>query len=269
MLGLFSFLHKFDHSFLVRYDSAFGFWGDQTFETVLERVQVWIDFLLKKWVDYIIVPPMIELALLQEWVTSKRERGDIILPLFLTYVQEYCFAYSLVGKIWLVGDFADVQIAQKLFEQLEKNYKLTSHQQAIIKFQFPFAYWVKEVGLRKYLLIKFSPSFFLINRTVKFDLRYFKDANIDTLIPLNYSYFRVQKTIGNFFNFNKTRFHKMDKLEACWKKLCEMEKWWKCELTMYGVKIFFTGHAEFLKRDKKWMWLLQRGESIEIWFELV
>ena len=56
-------------------------------------------------------------------------------------------------------------------------------------------------------------------RTLKNDLRYFKDVNVDTIIPLNYHYFRMQRTIKAFFNFKKTRFHDFSVLENCFKIL--------------------------------------------------
>jgi hypothetical protein len=50
----------------------------------------------------------------------------------------------------------------------------------------------------------------MINKIITTDLRYFKDANIDTLIPLDYSYFNFQKAITSFFNQKKQKFHKRD-----------------------------------------------------------
>ena len=41
-----------------------------------------------------------------------------ILPLFQTYVMKECFAYSLVGKVGLMGDFADLQVAETLLHDL-------------------------------------------------------------------------------------------------------------------------------------------------------
>jgi hypothetical protein len=124
-----------------------------------------------------------------------------------------CFAHSLVGKIGLLGDYADVEVAEKAMRALEKTYKLTDAQQAIKKFQKPFAYRVKETPLWKYYLIGISYSNILINKIIKFDLRYFKDAMVDTVIPLNYGYFNYQNTITKFLNFKKIRFHKLEKLE--------------------------------------------------------
>ena len=59
---------------------------------------------------------------------------------------------------------------------------------------------------------------------MKNDLRYFKDANVDTLIPMHYNYFRMQRTMKSFFNFRKTRFHDFAVIENCFKNLTEKNK---------------------------------------------
>jgi hypothetical protein len=51
--------------------------------------------LVKQGVETIIVPPIYELALLE-----KKTKAPI-LSLFRTYVSDYCFTYSLVGKLGL------------------------------------------------------------------------------------------------------------------------------------------------------------------------
>ena len=75
--------------------------------------------------------------------------------------------------------------------------------------------------LWKYFLAKLSFSSMMVNRIVKEDLKYFKDAMVDTLIPLNYGYFNYQNTITKFLNFKKIRFHKLEKIENCFQHLAE------------------------------------------------
>jgi hypothetical protein len=106
-----------------------------------------------------------------------------------------------------------VQVAQDLVYNLSKDYKLTENQSNIKKFYFPFKFWLKEVQMWKYFVRKLSFSSLMVNKVIKFDLRYFKDANVDSLIPLNYEYFNYQNTIFKFFNYKKQRFHKLENLE--------------------------------------------------------
>ncbi|MCX6822528.1 MAG: hypothetical protein NTX91_00835 [candidate division SR1 bacterium] len=284
MLTLFKFLTKYDHEYVVYYDQSHQFYGDQTFEESLLNVQSGIDCLTKEGVDYIILPPLYELAILchsepclpagrgneeskknnKKLISFVNAQDDIknkILPLFQEYIMKECFAYSLVGKIGLLGDFADLQVAEKLLHDLGSTYKITDTQKSIRKFHFPFSRWAKEVPLRKYFLAKFSFSSMMVNRVVKEDLKYFKDAMVDTLIPLNYGYFNYQNTITKFLNFKKIRFHKLEKIENCFQQLAEGLKF---KAGSYGVKIMYTGHMDFLQREKKWMRLLQRGKNISV-----
>ncbi|MEI7562892.1 MAG: hypothetical protein WCJ39_04225 [bacterium] len=154
---------------------------------------------------------MYELALLAD----KKNAGVAkILPLFSSYLTEECFAHSLVGKLGLIGDHADIQVGQDLLTAFAKKYVLSDAQKAIKKFQFPFVYRAKEVSLRKYFAMKLSYANMMVNKVIKFDLRYFKDALVDTVIPLNYAYFHYQQTMSKYFNFKKIRFHKIEKLET-------------------------------------------------------
>ncbi|MEI7919303.1 MAG: hypothetical protein WCH65_03735 [bacterium] len=235
-------------------------YGDKTFEQSLACVQKGIDCLLADGVDMIIVPPVYELFLLQDSVSISQKKN--ILPLFTTYLLDYCFKYSLVGKIGLIGDFADMQIAQSLLQALEKHYVLGEHQQSIKKFHRAFVYRAKEMPLWKYYLTNLSYSNVLVNKIIKFDLRYFKDAMVDTVIPFNYGYFHYKNTITKFFNFKKIRFHSLESLESVFVSLVD-----SAPSSGYSIKIISTGHVEFLKREKRLLWLLQRGKNIEITYE--
>jgi len=91
----------------------------------------------------------------------------------------------------------------------------------------------------------------MVNAVIKHDLQYFKDAGIDTAIPLNYGYFNYQNTITKYFNFKKCRFHKLEKLEIIFSEIIGTDK-------KYAVTICYTDHCDFLLRNKKLLRLLQR-----------
>ena len=183
-MTLFKFLSTYDHDYVVYYDFFHWPYGDKTFDQSLACVEKGIEYLLKQGVETIIVPPVYELSLIQN--SEFKIHNSKILPLFRTYLFDECFKHSLVGKFGLFGDFADVEQAQLLIKKLEKTYTLTANQKAIKKFHSPFVYRIKETPLWKYYLTSLSYSNILVNKIVKFDLRYFKDAMVDTLIPLNY-----------------------------------------------------------------------------------
>ncbi len=253
MLALFQFLHHEDHEYVVRYDDANWFWWDLSPEIVVDRVRVWIDFLLSKGVDSVIVSPVIEL-LLTSWDVHYTSPISI-LPLFSRYVLDECLPFSLIGKIGFIGDYLDISIGQNLLKNLTAPFVLSEHQREIKKFHFPFVWWGKEVRLWKWLLENLSWSSTLVNTLIKNDLKYFKNAAVDTVIPMNYSYFLAQKTIQHLFNFNKTRFHWIEKLEAVFQKLITGKT------STYKVSVFYTGHGEFLTRNKRVLWLLDKWKS--------
>ncbi len=255
MLSLFSFLQRYDHEYHVWYDDNFLFWWDREVDIVMDRVSKGISFLQEKGVDCIIVPPIIELKIRNEslfpWI--------IILPLFEKYVLDYCFSYSLIGKIGFFGDFFDLQEGQKQLTILAQKYDLSLHQRTIKTFHFPFVYRGKEFRNWKYLLDTCSWSMPLVHHRIKQDLRYFKDAWVDTLIPCNYSYFTAQKAIEKA-RYTKMRFYNKSTLENIFAENISDKK------SSYSVSVYHTGHAEFLKREKKLLRLLARGISNPITF---
>ena len=108
-------------------------------------------------------------------------------------------------------------------------------------------------------MTRLSRKSLLTNTLLKYELRYFKDARVDTVIPLNYLYFNAEKAIAKFFNFKKIRFHRLAKLEQIF---CSLTS--QAQKSEYAVSIFSTDQSYFLEREKRLIWLLQRGKSIEI-----
>lgn len=261
-LTLFKFLNKYDHEYIIYYDFLYWPYGDKDFDFIQSRVVETIKFLKKSWAEKIILPPSLELYFLQNpkllWTHQ-----SLLLPLFQKYLHSYGFQYSLIGKIWAFWDFSDIQVIQDLLKQEAKNYVLTDNQQNIKKFQSPFAYRTKEVTMRKYYLTTLSYSDFMVNKVIKFDMRYFKDAMVDTVIPLNYWYFNYQNTLSKFFNFKKIRFHKLEKLEESFIKLnLELQP------STYSITMYHTWPIDFFTKQKKLVRLLARGKNIEIEYKI-
>lgn len=249
MLTLTKFLSTYDHEYIIYYDDLLRPYGDKPAALVQAVIADAIAVLEKRGVDKIILPPVWELA----FRTNKK-----ILPLFQTYLTDYCFTNSLVGKMGAIGDRSDMQVAQPLLESCATDYKLTNNQEKIKKFHNPMKRRLKETPLRKYFLTVLSYSDPMANKVAKFDLRYFKDANVDTLIPLNYGYFHYQNTIAKFLNFKKCRFHKLEKVQDSFEKLALPQG------KKYDMTILYTGQKELLERQKKIMRTLQRGKSVEL-----
>ena len=159
-----------------------------------------------------------------------------------------------MGIIW---EFADIQKAQELVDLLSKEYSLTENQKSIKKFSYPFHYWCKEEHILNSLLTKFSWRSYLTNSLVKYEFRYFKDSNVDTVIPCNYDYFNAERTLSKLFNTKKTRFHWLKVLESIFSDLV-----W--DWTSYSVSIYATDQVDYLKNTKRIMRYLQRWKSEEI-----
>jgi hypothetical protein len=108
---------------------------------------------------------------------------------------------------------------------------------------------------------------FLI-RTMKNDLRYFKDAKVDTMIPLHYRFFQMQRTFKSFFNFHKIRFHDFSFIEQSFEKIC-WENVNQNRETEYSLIIYSNQSESFLLQEKKLLRTITRGLKISYQFELV
>ena len=250
-LALFQFLDRYDNEYLVYCDqSNFPYW-EKSFNFTLDNIEKAGNFLVDKWAEVIIVDPVYELALKY----SDKKFWFKILPLFQKYLNEYAFKYSLVGKIWILSDFWSSSNVQNLCETEEKNYKPTDEQKSIKKFSYPFHYRVKSASSWTTNINDLWVHNPYLIRTMKNDLRYFKDAYVDTILPMHYHYFRIQRAIKSFFNFHKIRFHDLSVVEECFTKLVEKSDW------KYWVNVWINQPSEFLFRNKQLIWMMQRGKS--------
>ena len=252
-VSLFKFLSRYENEYLIYVDQEYFPYWEKSFNFVIDRVGKIIEFLTEKWAETIIVDPVYELAI--KYLC--KDANVKILPLFQKYLSDYVFKYSLVWKLWVLTDFWSSQEVQGLLEKEEKWYKPTDEQKDIKKFSYPFHYRVKSTSswvANIYDMWVHNP--FLI-RMLKNDLRYFKDAYVDSVLPMHYHYFRVQRTIKSFFNFNKTRFHDLSILEECFKNLVNNTwKWWT-----YSVYVWINQSSNFLTRDKQLMRNMQRWKN--------
>ena len=191
-LALFQILTRYDNEYLVYCDQTnFPYWEKSLYYT-LNCIEKAGEFLTQKWAEIIIVDPVYELALKY----SDKKLWFKILPLFQKYLHDYVFQYSLVGKIWILSDFWSSWSVQKLLENEEKEYKPTDEQKSIKKFGYPFHYRVKSAASWTSNINDLWVHNPYLIRTMKNDLRYFKDAYVDTVLPMNYHYFRMQRQIA-------------------------------------------------------------------------
>lgn len=256
-LSMFKFLTHYDNEYLVYCDQTnFPYW-EKSLNYVLDCIEKAGKFLTEKWAEIIIVDPLYELALKY----SDKKLWFKVLPLFEKYLHDYAFKHSLVGKIWILSDFGSSWKVQEFFEKEEKNYNPTDEQKSIKKFSYPFHYRVKSAHSWTMNINDLWIHNPYLIRTMKNDLRYFKDAYIDTILPMHYHYFRMQRTIKSFFNFHKIRFHDFSIIEECFNNLVKNSDW------KYWVNVRINQPSEFLTRNKQLIRLLQRWKNVEIKIE--
>ncbi len=256
-LALFGFLTRYDNEYLVYCDQTnFPFW-EKSLDFVLNNMEKAGEFLTQEWAEIIIVDPVYELALKY----SEKKLRFKVLPLFQEYLHEFAFKHSLVGKIWILSDFWAKWKVQELLEKEERDYKPTDEQKSIKKFSYPFHYWVKSASSWAYNINDLWVHNPYLIRTMKNDLRYFKDAYVDTILPMHYHYFRMQRSIKSFFNFHKIRFYDFSMVEQCFNNLVEKSEW------KYWVNVWINQPSEFLIRNKQLMWLMQRGKNVKVEIE--
>ena len=194
-LILFKFLQKYDFEFVIFWDWDWRPIGDKGHKRLLQRVE----FTLKNYPDiFWIVPPMAEVVLFSKFKN--------VIPLWHNYLHYQVLPYSVVGRLGFVGDFASLEIFEETKKNLLQSYIPNVRQNQTKPFQRPPYIWTKEVTLRKYFLIKLGFRNWMVRKIIKFDLRYFKDAKIDTLVPLSWDIFAFEKAVKSKLG-KKIKFH--------------------------------------------------------------
>lgn len=233
-------------------DSLFWPYQDKETNQKIQRTEDIINYMKSQWITHFICHPTIELALLD----NNKNRTDII-PLFTHYIN-YCLNHSLIGKIWFVWWYSDISQIENIFQVIVKEYIPTDNQKNIKKFKLSKR--TKDMSMRWYFSRLFSPRQMMINKIITTDLRYFKDANIDTLIPLDYSYFNFQKTITSFFNQKKQKFHKRDILTNIFASTIKDYSITKKE-TQETISVYSTWSLHLIQGNKKWERLLSQWQQ--------
>ena len=257
-LSLFQFLTRYDHEYLVYCDQTNFPYREKSLEYALDCIQKAGESLTQKWAEVIIVDPVYELALKY----SDKKIWFKILPLFQRYLHEYAFKHSLVGKIWILSDFWSCENVQEFFEKEEKNYTPTDEQKSIKKFSYPFHYRVKTASSWVSNISDLWVHNPYLIRTMKNDLRYFKDAYVDTILPMHYQYFRMQRPIKSFFNFHKMRFHDFSVVEKCFNELAANQSEYSVALRTNQPFKFISREKQLLRRMQRWKWVSINIEEI-------
>ena len=241
--NLIKLCHTFNLPYCIIADTDFWPYQDKSLETITTRIDLLIQKAQEMGCTHIFLSPAYELYYIHILNTNKS-----IIPLFNNYLN-HSLHYSLVGKIGYIWWYTDIEKINIIHNTITQEYIPTEKQQSIKIFQQPFAKRTKDTSMRTFFSRFASNRSMMINKIIKFDLRYFKDANVDTIIPLSYEYFNYQRTISSFFNPKKQKFHKREVMETLFSDLIDklsLPTWPQSEVTL-----FVTGSDHLLK-NKKW-----------------
>jgi hypothetical protein len=178
-------------------------------------------------------------------------------------VREHALPGSLIGKLGYLTEsgHADGKYnhMQTLLMQLADEHTLTDNQHSTRTFHTSMKWRGRDVRQWKYFLRSLSPRNYLIHKVVKFDLRYFKDAHVDTIIGTERSHRAMTKTIKRMFRPSKTKRYDLDILRFM------MEEWTPSK--RYSVRVLYRGDCTMMTSTRHYEWMLGRGKQIEIQWE--
>lgn len=241
--NLIKLCHKFNLPYCIIADTEFYPYQEKDIQSIKKRINMLIQQGQELWCTHFLVSPIIEL-----YYTHIVNKNNNIINLFKEYIN-YSFQNSLIGKIWYIWGYSEEQQINTIHSILSDNHDLTDNQTNTKKFMQPLAKRTKDVSMWTYFSRFTSNRSMMINKIIKFDLRYFKDANVDTIIPLAYEYFNYQRAISSFFNSKKQKFHKREIMETLFSDLLQeysLPMWTQSEVTL------LVTWSDHLLRDKKW-----------------
>ena len=241
--NLIKLCHKFNLSYCIIADTELYPYQEKDIQTLEKRIDTLIQYGQELGCTQFLLSPIVELYYIH--ILYKNES---IIPLFKNYIN-HCFQYSLIGKIWYIWGYMEEKNINTIHTVLSENYTLTDNQTNTKTFMQPLAKRTKDISMWTYFSRFTSSRNMIINKIIKFDLRYFKDAHVDTIIPLSYEYFNYQRTISSFFNPKKQKFHKREVMETL---LSNIIQEYSLPTQTQSEVIVVVTWSDHLLTNKKW-----------------
>lgn len=186
----------------------------------LDATKSYIDILSQKGITQCIVWPRYEY-----YLRSDPTYRDRILPLYQTYLDDYVLRYTLVGKLWFRWDRQDIVMINEMIRIMRATFQPNPLQSRIHKFHHDLPIRTVCADLQKNLIVWWCRKQRILSNIVKTDLHRLKDADIDTLVPLQYCYRHNQKILRHRFCSRKRRFHWVTDIQS----IIQMyigDQWW-------------------------------------------
>jgi len=250
MMPLLQLLQTYDISYDIFMDWKMWPWGDKSYDLQKERVDIWVKYLLEQVnVDTLILPPLFEHAYMSSG------NSEYILPIFTQYLTNEVLPFSIVWKLGLLCDSTTIDESQVMIRELCSWYTLNAKQIETKSFHTTFPVWSRSVSMWNYFLTTYGKREWMVRKAIKYDLRYFKDAAVDTLIPLSWWHLFYEKIIRQHTQWKKIRFHgkKAVKLVLDW--YLGSSEW------AYSMTLHMTDKAQPLLDEQKRMDMLGRGKA--------
>jgi hypothetical protein len=248
-----------DHEYIIYRDQLNQHSSQTTLAHHHTVMKQWLDYLLTQGVDHIVCPPVIELHYQSQYPQ--------ILPVFQQYI-EHNLSHSIVGKIWFVGSTIQCQsINLHRWDSLAswnldtpwglKNGAKTVNQSNNRHFNANFPIRTSPDHHLTHRLTDHKPDHYTCNTLIKQLLRPLKDASVDTVIWLDWSYYACD--VSRSHHCRKIKRHRSDIFQQIQNSLNL-----PASPTWYSVAIHHTGTLRDLQQNKKLRWMLARGQNHEI-----
>lgn len=248
-----------DHEYIIYRDQLNQHSSQTTASHHHQIMQTWLDYLIAQWVDHIICPPMIELHFAHHYPQ--------ILPLFQQYLG-HTLTHSIVGKIGFVGsriqcesinlhrwDIKTTSIAPwegSCPEDWGFTIKQTNNRHFNPK--FPIRTSVDQHLTHR--LTDHKPDHYICNTLIKSLLRPLKDANVDTVIWLDWSYYACD--VSRSHHCRSIKRHRSDIIKTIFDSFQIKPS------DQYNISIHHTGTLRDLQSNKSLWRMLARGQQTQI-----
>jgi hypothetical protein len=117
-------------------------------------------------------------------------------------------------------DSSTKEQSQTIMRELCSGYTLQANQLNTKSFHKNFPLWSKPVPMWNFFLTTFGKRDRMVRKTIKYDLGYFKDAGVDTLVPMHWGILFYETIIAKRTNRKKIRFHGKESVKRSFEKVC-------------------------------------------------
>lgn len=235
-----------DHEYIIYRDQIHQHSADIGLWHHYQIMKQWIDYLISQQVDHIICPPVIEWYF---WSTYPQ-----ISTIFRDYIT-HTLQYSIVGKIWFIGNQTQCQSINLLWSDINIQHIPTAHQTHNRHYHSDLPIWTSITPHLHHWLADHNPKHYICNHIIKQCIRPLKDAAVDTIVWLDWSYYACDVAISH--QCNHIRWHKSNILRTIWDM-------YDFTPSTYAVSIHHNGNITSIQQNKKIRRMLTRWTNNDV-----